>query len=135
MIVDTSALLAFFDSSEPTHEAASEAVESTSEPLVVSPFVVAELDYIVLTRHGSRAEALVLDELSSGSWELATFDIARFTTASSIVKQYADIPIGITDASNIVLADAYQTRTIATLDRRHFSILRLPDGTAPALVP
>ena len=32
----------------------SEAVESTSEPLVVSPFVVAELDYIVLTRHGSR---------------------------------------------------------------------------------
>ena len=103
---------------------------------MVSLFVVAELDYIVLTRHGSRAEALVLDELSSDPGELATFDIARFTTASSIVKQYADIPIGITaDASNIVLADAYQTRTIATLDRRHFSILRLPDGTAPALVP
>lgn len=135
MIVDTSALLAFFDSSEPAHDVVAKAIESTNEPLVVSPFVVAELDYIVLTRHGSRAEALVLDELSSGSWELATFDIARFTTASSIVKQYADIPIGITDASNIVLADAYQTRTIATLDRKHFSILRLPDGTAPALVP
>ena len=132
MIVDTSALLAFFDSSEPTHEAVSEAVESTSEPLVVSPFVVAELDYIVLTRHGSRAEALVLDELSSdpGNWRRSTSPGSRpRRRSSSSTPTYRSAS---PTPSNIVLADAYQTRTIATLDRRHFSILRL--RTEPRLL-
>jgi hypothetical protein len=34
-----------------------------------------------------------------------------------------------------VLADRYQTRTICTLDRRHFSILRSLDGQEFTLIP
>ncbi|ALG85355.1 hypothetical protein [Gordonia phthalatica] len=45
------------------------------------------------------------------------------------------VPIGVADAANIVLADVYRTRLIATLDRKHFEILRLRDGTAPTLLP
>ncbi|MXP20142.1 PIN domain-containing protein [Gordonia sp. HNM0687] len=135
MIVDTSALLAYFDAAEPQHDAVAESIESASEPLVVSPYVVAELDYLVLTRHGSRAERLVLAELASGAWELAAMSRDRLAAATAVVEKYADVPIGIADASNIVLADAYQTRTIATLDRRHFGVLRLGDGSAPIIVP
>ena len=56
MIVDTSALLAYFDASEPAHKAVSAAIESSDELLVVSPYVLAELDYLVLSRHGIQAE-------------------------------------------------------------------------------
>ncbi|MDL9945055.1 PIN domain-containing protein [Gordonia sp. ABSL11-1] len=135
MIVDTSALLAYFDSAEPQHSAVAAVIDAADEPLVVSPYIVAELDYLVLTRHGSRVERIVLDELASGAWELAAMPRDRLTTALAVVDRYADVPVGIADASNIVLADAYQTTVIATLDRRHFGVLRLGDGSAPTIVP
>ena len=135
MIVDTSALLAYFDAAEPSHQVVSAAVESAVGPLVISPYVVAELDYLLLTRHGTHAEQAVLAELGAGAWELASMGQDRMRSAAALVRRYADVPIGIADASNIVLAEAYRDRVIATLDRRHFSILRLSDGTAPTIVP
>ncbi|MFT4028940.1 MAG: PIN domain-containing protein [Protaetiibacter sp.] len=135
MIVDTSALLAFFDIAEPRHADVVREIEATAESLVVSPYVIAELDYLVLTRHGSQAELAVLAELASGAWELASMDAGRFEAARRVVERYRDRPIGLADASNIVLADVYRTRTIATLDVRHFSVLRLQDGGSPLLVP
>lgn len=135
MIVDTSALLAYFDTSEPMHSAVSEVIEDADGPLVVSPYVVAELDYLVLTRHGSSAEAAVLGELVSGAWELAAVTVDRLRAARDIVTRYSDVPIGVADAANIVLAHEYRTDRIATLDRRHFTVLRLPDGSAPRILP
>jgi predicted nucleic acid-binding protein len=135
VIVDTSALLAYFDRNEPAHLDVAAAIETAVEPLVVSPYVVAELDYLILTRHGIQAEQAVLQELGGGAWELADMPVLRLNAARAIVAQYADLPIGVTDASNIVLADAYRTRTIVTLDLKHFSVLRFDDGTAPTVVP
>lgn len=63
-IVDTSALLAYFDASEPDHATVEEALGTTADRLVVSHYVVAELDYLVTTRHGLGAELPVLDEVS-----------------------------------------------------------------------
>lgn len=135
MIVDTSALLAYFDANEPRHAEVARVIDSAHGPLIVSPYVIAELDYLVLARHGSDAELAVLDELTSGAWELADMTSARIRAAAEIVRRYADQPIGLTDASNIVLADAYRTRQIATLDRRHFEVLRFDDHTAVEILP
>lgn len=135
MIMDTSALLAYFDSGEPAHEAVAGAVESATGPLVVSPYVAAELDYLLLTHHGTRAEQAVLNEFGSGAWELAVMDLERVRSASALVARYADVPVGIADASCIVLGEAYRQPVIATLDRRHFGVLRFSDGSAPTVVP
>ena len=64
MIVDTSALLAYFDTDEPDHQAVAAILEGTDEPLVVSPYVVAELDYLVASRLGATAELAALAELA-----------------------------------------------------------------------
>lgn len=135
MIVDTSALLAYFDANEPTHAQVAAVIDGASEPLVISPFVIAELDYLVLTRHGSRVEQLVLDELVSGAWDLAEFGADRLRAAAEIVRSYRDVPIGVTDASLVVLASSYRTDRVATLDRRHFSALRLPNGHPIRILP
>lgn len=135
MIVDTSALLVYFDAAEPDHAAVANVIDSNAGPFVVSPYIVAELDYLVLTRHGAAAEREVLEQLASGAFELALIDGDRLRAATEIVERYSDVPIGVADASNIVLAEAYRTAEIATLDRRHFSILRFADGSAPTLLP
>ncbi|MPY83849.1 MAG: PIN domain-containing protein [Actinophytocola sp.] len=135
MIVDTSALLAYFDNSEPDHEAVREAIEATSEVLVVSPYVVAEVDYLVATRIGVDAELAVLRELSGGAWELPAIGAPDLEEAASVVEKYRDQDIGVTDASNVVLADRYRTRTMATLDRKHFNVVRPIGGGRFTVLP
>ncbi|HEY5880703.1 MAG TPA: PIN domain-containing protein [Nakamurella sp.] len=135
MIVDTSALLAFFDRDEPDHDAVASVLDGTSEPLVVSPFVVAELDYLVATQLGVDAEIATFRELSGGAWDLAAFDTDDLTELVPIIEKYHDQQIGVADASNVLLAARHDTRTIATLDRRHFSVLRPLAGGRFTVVP
>ncbi len=135
MIVDTSALLAYFDSSEPDHEAVRDVIETTSELLVVSPYVVAEVDYLVATRVGVAAELAVLRELSGGAWELPAIGPPELERATAVVEKYSDQDIGVADASNVVLADRYHTRTLATLDRKHFNVVRPIGGGRFTVLP
>jgi predicted nucleic acid-binding protein len=135
VIVDTSALLAYFDAAEPDHKAVARIIERSGDARVISPYVVAELDYLVGTRAGVDAELAVLRELSGGAWELADFGAAELEQAAGIVAKYRDQRIGVADASNVVLADQYRTRTIVTLDRRHFTVLRPVGGGRFTVVP
>ena len=135
MIVDTSALLALVNADEHSHAAMSELITGTTESLVVSPYVVAELDYLVSTRFGVAAELEVLRELAGGAWTLANFSEVDLAAAAAVVEQYADQSIGVADASLVVLAHRFETRTIATLDRRHFEVLRPLGGGSFEVVP
>lgn len=134
-IVDTSALLLLFDSDEPRHDQAADFFATVQGPLVISPYVIAEIDYLVATRFGTAAEISVLRELSSGAWHLADMGPADLTTAIRVLQRYGDHAIGVTDASLVVLAARHRTTRIATLDHRHFSVLRSLDGTPFTLVP
>ena len=135
MIVDTSALLAYFDTDEPDHRAVSSVLGDTSEMLVVSPFVVAEVDYLVATRLGVAAELAVLGELAGGAWELPAIVAEDLRQARSIIDRYRDQQIGVADASIVVLAARYATRTIITLDHRHFDVLRPLTGGRFRVLP
>lgn len=127
-IADTSGLLALFNSREPRHDAIRQLVEALTEPLVVSPFVVAELDYLVATRLGVAAELAVIEELASGAYDLAQLDASDLRECARIVDHYRDQEIGVTDASIVLLASRYETNKILTLDERHFRVLKSLDG-------
>jgi uncharacterized protein len=135
VIVDTSALLAYFDAAEPDHKTVSRVIDNSGDFLVVSPYILAELDYLIATRVSVDAEIAALRELSSGAWDLADFDAAELEQATNIIERYGDQRIGLADASNVVLADRYRTRTIVTLDRRHFGVLRPISGGRFAILP
>lgn len=135
MIIDTSALLAFFDLDEPRHDEVGAIIEGSAEPLVVSPYVVAELDYLLATRRGVDAELAAMRELAGGAWDLPAMDAQDLTTSAGVISQYADQQIGMADASLVVLAERYSTRTVVTLDRRHFSVIRPLSGGRFAIRP
>lgn len=134
MIVDTSGLLAFFNRKEPLHHEVVAAVDEAQD-LVVSPYVVAEVDYLVATRHGVGAELEILDELSGGAWMLADFEKGDIREARAVVARYRDQDIGLADASLVVLAHRFRTRKVLTLDRRHFDVIRPLDGGRFTLLP
>lgn len=135
MIADTSGLLAYFNAAEPAHQRVKAAVESAPGPLIVSPFVIAELDHLLATRLGVTAESAVLRELGSGAYELPALTAADIVACGQIVEKYSDQEIGVTDASLVLLAKHFDTRTILTLDRRHFDVLRPPQGKKFVVVP
>ena len=135
IIADTSGLIAFFSESGPQHAAVAGWVDANDPVMVVSPYVVAEVDYLVATRKGVDAELAVLAELSGGAYELATTDAEDMAAATRVVERYRDLGIGVADASLAVLAQRYRTRTILTLDRKHFTVMRPLDGGVFKIVP
>jgi uncharacterized protein len=135
IIADTSGLLALFNRREPRHDDTRRVVENEGDPLVVSPYVVAELDYLVGRRLGVQSELEVLEELSGGAYHLAQLDVADIRTSATIVDRYRDQQIGLADASMVVLADRYRTRSVLTLDHRHFEVIRPLAGGRFRLLP
>ncbi|MDH6181517.1 putative nucleic acid-binding protein [Microbacteriaceae bacterium SG_E_30_P1] len=135
MILDTSVLLSYLDRNEPAHDRATALIDTYRGSLVVSPLVLAEVDYLLLTRGGLDAEIAGMRELASGAWEIASFTSEDLLDALGVVERYPALAVGATDASLVVLAHRYGTRTIATLDRRHFEVLRSLDGKPFDVVP
>lgn len=135
IVLDTSALVSYFVASQPHHREVAAALEDEAPPLVVSPLVLAELDYLITARAGVAAEIAALTELASGAYEIAGFSADDLGASLGIVSRFADLGIGLTDASIVVLAERYRTRRILTLDRRHFAALRASRGEPFELLP
>jgi predicted nucleic acid-binding protein len=125
VICDTSALLAYLDEAEEDHAAVTAAFEQSDGPYVVGELVLAELDYLVLTRYGVRQELAVLDALADPRWRIAALGQDGLIAARALVAQYADARIGLTAAANAVLAERFGTDTVMTLDRRRYGFLRV----------
>lgn len=134
ILLDTSGVLAALDGDQEHHERAL-AVFLQPQARVLSPFVLAELDYMITTRVG-RASALdLLDDVALGAYELATFTIDDVAQATQVLARYASVPLGLTDASILVLAERLQCFDVLTLDVRHFRAVRSLSGTPFRLLP
>ena len=135
IVLDTSGLLAAIDASQRHHATAAAALRASAGPLLLSPFVLAELDYLLVTRVSSNAATALLDQVADGAYRLepmAAEDIAR---ASEIIGRYRDLALGLADASLVVLAERHRTNDVLTLDERHFRAVTGPGGRPFRILP
>ncbi|WP_199038268.1 PIN domain-containing protein [Glycomyces salinus] len=124
-IVDTSAILALFDSGYEEHGSLARAVNEDDRPLIVSPFVVNEADYMLQRKYGNDIAMRLHSDVVHGAFELAQWSSIEHASALEIMRSFLDDDyIGIADASNVVLADRYRTTDIMTLDQRRFRKLQ-----------
>lgn len=135
LVLDSSGLLAAIDSTQEDHTAAREALESAQGPLLISPFVLAELDYMISTRMGQEQELALLGEVGRGTYTLEPFLQNDLAEATAVIERHADFGLGLADASNVVLANRHGTLDILTLDERHFRVLRGPQDRPFRLLP
>lgn len=135
IILDTSGLLAAIDTSQRSHEAARRALETVPAPWLLSPFVLAELDYLLAARVGQRAERALLAEVGRGVYRLESFEPAEIAAAERLIGRYSALELGLADASLVVMANRYGVRDLLTLDERHFRALRGPGGRPFRLLP
>lgn len=123
ILVDTSGLLAAIDSAQRHHEAAAASLLAADPPLLLSPFVLAELDYLIGSRVGARAQVAMLGQVAQGAYRLEPFAGDDVADARRVIERHRDIGISLADASIVVLANRHGVRDVLTLDERHFRVL------------
>ncbi|MGB5548978.1 MAG: PIN domain-containing protein [Thermoanaerobaculia bacterium] len=135
MLLDTSGLLPALSRKLRHHEACARTVSEFRGRLLVSPFVLAELDYLITNLSGIKAELEFLRDLERGAYELASFGAEEVARAREIIEQYSDLGIGLADASLVVLSEKHNVLDLLTLDERHFRALRGAGGRPFRILP
>jgi predicted nucleic acid-binding protein len=135
IVLDTSGLLAALDPDQRHHERASRVLRADPGPFLLSPFILAELDYLLLTRVGARAERALLEEVAGGAYDLVPFDAGHVAEAVAVNGRYEALEVGLADASVAVVAAMARTTRLLTLDERHFRAMHPLWGEAFHLLP
>jgi predicted nucleic acid-binding protein len=134
LVVDTSVLLAAADTADPDHDSCTEAIQHAG-PLVTTALVVAETAYLIGRQLGAAAEARFFQAVAEGGLQIETVTPTDARRIAELIETYADLGLGGTDASLIAIAERLKLTRIATLDRRHFSVVRPAHAAAFDLVP
>ena len=99
-------------------------LETHPGPLIVPTLVITEIAYLLGTRLGVDPEVRFLGDLAAGNLIVEPVAASDWLRIAELVAQYSDLPLGTVDASVIAAAERLGTSDIATLDRRHFSVVQ-----------
>ena len=135
IICDTSGLVAAYSATDARSREVTELLRREPGSLILSPFVLAELDYLIGTRAGVADELKVLTDVAAGVYSLAELDRFDVAQAAALVERYRDMHIGLADASVVVLAARYGTTRVLTFDQKHFRAIRPLTGDAFTILP
>ena len=97
--------------------------------------VIAEAAYLIDRQLGAKAEASLYASVTDGQLEVADLGTADWQRSQDLVSTYADLRLGGTDASVDAHAERYGEVRIATLNRRHFAVVRPRHADAFELLP
>ena len=127
ILVDTNVLYALADRRDKHHARCAGWLQRTAGVLMVPATVLAETCYLIDRTLGPAAEAAFLDSVGMGPdytfqlVELVDSDLRRM---SGLVRQYADLRLGGTDASVVAICERLGIVTVATVKLRDFTTVR-----------
>jgi predicted nucleic acid-binding protein len=135
VLVDAGPLYAYIDADDAHHETCLALLTSHPGPLAVPVLVVAEVAHLVGTRLGSAAEVRFLGDLAGRAFVTISVEDDDWLRIAELVSRYGDLPLGTVDASVVAAAERLGVATIATLDRRHFGVVRPVHVAGFELIP
>ena len=133
LIVDTGPLVAMLDATDPDHPRCVELLRGSAEPRVVPVCVLVEVEYLV--RPWPEAFPALLADFESGALELVDLPVRWLLRAGELIARYRDLSLGLVDATVIAASEMLDEPKVATLDRRHFGVVRPDHVDALTLLP
>ncbi|MGQ0625359.1 MAG: PIN domain-containing protein [Sporichthyaceae bacterium] len=134
LILDAGPLIALADLRDSRWRSVQDQLDREQGDLVLSAVVSAEVDYLLGVRHGRSARLSFLADLAAGTFTIESMTRSEHALALDLERRYADLDLGLADASTIVLAARFDTRRILTFDHRHFrSVSPLQGGSFEVL--
>lgn len=135
IVIDTGVIFAVADEADRHHDICDDLLAAHPGALAVPTPVIVESSWLIETRLGPAAEAAFLRSITSG--ELTRVDLldADWDRVVDLVETYADLGLGLVDASVITVAERFGITTIATLNHRDFTVVRPRHTAAFELLP
>jgi uncharacterized protein len=133
LIADTSGIIALLDRDDRHHQAAVEAIKG--QKIYIPVTVLPEVDYLATKYLGERVARTFLEDIDRENFALLPFELVDLKKATLIMTRYRDLPLGLVDASLLVLAERYSINQILTLDRRHFNLIQSDQVTYFTILP
>lgn len=133
LIIDTGPLVALLDATDPDHERCVTLIQGASEARIVPVCVLVEVEYQV--RPWPAAFPALLADFDNGGLELLDLPTRWLLRAGELLSRYQDLSLGLVDASVIAAAEMLDEPKVATLDQRHFSVVRPAHVEALSLLP
>jgi predicted nucleic acid-binding protein len=135
IVLDTGVLLAAADTADADHEVCSRLLREHRGQLRAPAPVVPECAWQIERNLGPTAEAQFLRLIVSGQLTVIDLTVADYARCAELIEDYADLGLGLVDASVIVTAENLGTDTVATLNRRDFTVVRPHHVQALTLIP
>jgi predicted nucleic acid-binding protein len=135
LVLDTGPLYASLDRSDADHEACRRLILESTEPLIVPVPVLVEVDYWIHMRLHPGVLVALLDDIADGAYIVEALVPQDYRRIRELCDRYADSDIGFVDAAVLALVERLDEPKLATLDRRHFGMLRPRHVDALVLLP
>jgi len=135
LILDTSVLLAALDVSDPDHQRCADLISGSRENLVVPALVLSELDYWCHERLTTEVWQAFLEDVLAGAYSVQSPTETDLKRCLELQRKYADLAVGIVDASLLALVERLKETKVGTLDHRHFATMRPSHVEALQLLP
>jgi uncharacterized protein len=124
LILDTGPLYASLDRSDADHAACRQLIEACEERLVIPEPVLVEVDYWIHARLHAGVLSALLEDVMSGAYHVEALQPPDYRRIRTLCDRYADADIGFVDAAVLAVVERLDEPKLATLDRRHFGVLR-----------
>ncbi|MFL5796714.1 MAG: type II toxin-antitoxin system VapC family toxin [Actinomycetota bacterium] len=135
LIVDTSVVFASIDRSDRDYARCRALLEESSEALTLPSPVLPEIDYLVGRNVGRGVMVQLLRNIELGALQVVDLTAADYQRVAELVDRYADLGVGFVDAAVLAVTEGMGEPKLATLDHRHFSIMRPRHVDALQLLP
>jgi predicted nucleic acid-binding protein len=133
LILDTSVVFAALDRDDAFHAQARALLESSMEMLVVPSPTLPEIDYLLRQRVGPGAAVAFVDDIVAGAFMVEDLAFEDYPRIRERMDRYAEV--GFVDAAILTIAERMGEPKVATLDHRHFAMMRPRHVDALELLP
>ncbi|MDQ7859191.1 MAG: PIN domain-containing protein [Armatimonadota bacterium] len=135
LVLDTGPLYASLDRSDADHAACRRLIEAADEPLLIPAPVLVEVDYWIHARLHAGVLVALLDDVVSGAYRVEELRTEDYPRIRELCDRYADADIGFVDAAVLAIVERLNEPKLASLDHRHFGVLRPRHVETLRLVP
>lgn len=134
LILDTGPIVAALNEQDPDHHRCADLLAGVQDLLIPSPVLV-EVDYWLIKLAGAKVWGEFVADINRGAYRVAHPTDADLERAAELEQTYEDLDLGLVDACTVALCERLGETAVATLDQRHFSVVRPRHCTHLTLLP
>jgi uncharacterized protein len=135
LVLDTGPIVAALDATDRDHEGCAQLFRLPGQRRVVAAPVLVELDHLLSRQAGPDAFPALLETVSRGELDVVSLRDADYVRVRELMRTYADLRVGFVDAAVLAVVERLREPKLATLDHRHFSVMRPRHVDALELLP